>query len=328
MTDLVVGSTTTVPASPVLPGAGLVWDVVREAWDKAGGAAILIVVTLIGALLLRWLAIRLIGRMITTATTRHDARMAQMSGRAGRVLADVTGLAHARHVQRTTTMGAILRSIVTFVVLGIAALTIMSIIGLPLAPLLASAGVGGVALGFGAQSLVKDFLSGVFMIMEDQYGVGDVVDTGSATGTVEDVTLRITKLRDANGVVWYVRNGEILRIGNRSQGWSTAQVDVQIGFGEDAARVSRILTEIVDELRATEPWSALVLEPASVAGIESMAGGYVTLRVRVKCVANENFAVQREIRERVKTALDQLGIVVPVLPPFGDGAVPPGAPHS
>ncbi len=316
MTDLVARAAPTASALPGLPALRVVWDVVREAWDTAGGAVILIALTLLGAVVLRWLANRLISRMIATATARSDARLAQTPNRAGRVLADVTGLAHARHVQRTTTMGAILRSITTFVVFGIAALTVMSIIGLPLGPLLASAGVGGVALGFGAQSLVKDFLSGVFMIIEDQYGVGDVVDTGSATGTVEDVTLRITKVRDANGVVWYVRNGEILRIGNKSQGWSVAQVDIQVGFGEDVPRVTRLLTDVVTSIGASEQWRAVVLEPASVVGIESMSGGYVTLRVRVKCVANENFGVQREIRERVKAAFDEAGIVVPLLPPM------------
>ena len=131
-------------------------------------------------------------------------------------------------------MGAILKSTSTFVIFTLALLTVMATVGLPLGPLLASAGVGGVALGFGAQSLVKDFLSGIFMILEDQYGVGDVIDTGEAVGTVEDVTLRVTRLRDASGIVWYVRNGEIVRIGNRSQGWSTALVDIPVGLQRES----------------------------------------------------------------------------------------------
>ncbi len=133
-------------------------------------------------------------------------------------------------------MGAILKSTSTFAISAMAILTVMGLLGLPLGPLLASAGVGGVALGFGAQSLVKDFLSGIFMIVEDQYGVGDVIDTGEAIGTVEDVTLRVTRLRDGNGVVWYIRNGEIVRIGNRSQGWSTAVVDTAVAYDEDIDR--------------------------------------------------------------------------------------------
>ncbi len=302
----------------------MAWGWLQTTWDRAGGSAVLIVLTIIGAIVLRWLANRLIHRMVATAASRSDARFAQLRGRTGKVLADLTGLAHERHLQRTTTMGAILRSIVTCVVFGIAALTVMSIVGLPLAPLLASAGVGGVALGFGAQSLVKDFLSGVFMIVEDQYGVGDVVDTGAVTGTVEDVTLRITRIRDGNGVVWYVRNGEILRIGNKSQGWSTAVVDIQVGYEEDLARVTRIITEVVADLGATEPWTSLLLEDPSVVGIEAMSGGSVTLRVSAKCVANESSAVQREIRERVKAVFDANGVVVPgppPMPPYSGGVV-------
>jgi len=311
---------------PGASGLATAWDWLATAWERAGGSAVLILLTVVGAMVLRWLANRLIHRMVATATTRNDARLAQVPGRAGRLLADVTGLAHERHLQRTTTTGAILRSIVTFVVVGIAALTVMSIVGLPLGPLLASAGVGGVALGFGAQSLVKDFLSGVFMIVEDQYGVGDVVDTGSVTGTVEDVTLRITRIRDSSGVVWYVRNGEILRIGNKSQGWSTAVVDLQVAYDEDLARVTRLITEVVADLGTTEPWSSRLLEDPSVVGIEAMTGGYVTLRVTARCAANESAAVQREIRERVKAAFDANGVVVPgppPMPPYSGGALGP-----
>jgi len=207
-------------------------------------------------------------------------------------------------------MGAILRSVVTFAVLGIALLTIMAIVGIPLGPLLASAGVGGVALGFGAQSLVKDFLSGIFMIVEDQYGVGDVIDTGAVTGTVEDVTLRVTRVRDGSGVIWYVRNGEIVRIGNRSQGWSTATVDVPVSYEEKLDRVVSVIREVLGQMDETEPWASKLLEEPSVAGIESITGGFVTLQVTAKCAPNANLDVQREIRERIKTAFDRSGITI------------------
>ena len=144
--------------------------------------------------------------------TSKSARRLAESGRAGRALATAAGMDSERQRQRVETVGSLLRSIVTFVVVTLAVLTIMGLLGIPLGPLLTSAGIAGVALGFGAQSLVKDFLAGVSMILEDQYGVGDVIDTGEAIGTVEEVTLRITRLRDANGVTWYVRNGEIIRI--------------------------------------------------------------------------------------------------------------------
>ena len=147
-------------------------------------------------------------------------------------------------------MGSLLRSIVTFVVVTLAVLTVMALLGIPLGPLLASAGVAGVALGFGAQSLVKDFLSGIFMIIEDQYGVGDVIDTGEAIGTVEEVSLRITRLRDANGITWYVRNGEIIRIGNRSQGCSTAIVDMPSPTPRTSSGWSRVIRDT-----AHAPWA-------------------------------------------------------------------------
>lgn len=285
-----------------------------QVWEKLVGAPLLILVTVIGAIVLRWLAHRVIDRMVATATARSESRLAQLPGRAGKLFAHAAGLAHERHLQRTTTMGAILRSIVTIVIFGIAILTIMSLVGLPLGPLLASAGVGGVALGFGAQSLVKDFLSGIFMIVEDQYGVGDVIDTGTIVGTVEDVTLRVTRVRDGDGVVWYIRNGEIVRIGNKSQGWSTAVVDVQVAYEEDLDRVTGILREVVGTLGHSEPWSDLLLDEPTVTGIEAMSGGLVTLRVIARCVANENFAVQRELRERIKAAFDANGIRLPSPP--------------
>jgi small-conductance mechanosensitive channel len=200
-------------------------------------------------------------------------------------------------------MGAVLKSTSTFVIATMALLTVMGAVGLPLGPLLASAGVVGVALGFGAQSLVKDFLSGIFMILEDQYGVGDVIDAGEAVGTVEDVTLRVTRLRDANGIVWYVRNGEIVRIGNRSQGWSTALVDIPVGYDESL--------EVVHQLDESEDWTTRLLEEPVVAGVESMAGGVVTVRIIAKCAPNEHFAVSREIRERVKAAFDRAGVHAP-----------------
>lgn len=290
---------------PHLPELGI-----GDVWEKVVGAPLMIVATILVALVLRWLAHRLITRVVRNATERNEARLAQLPGRAGRVIAQAAGLAHARHAQRTATMGAVLRSVVTFAVFGVALLTIMAIVGLPLGPLLASAGVGGVALGFGAQSLVKDFLSGIFMIVEDQYGVGDVIDTGAVTGTVEDVNLRVTRVRDGSGVIWYVRNGEIVRIGNRSQGWSTATVDVPVAYAENLERVIAVMREVLAEMDQHEPWAAKLLEEPTVAGVESITGGFVTLQVSARCAPNASAEVQREIRERIKGAFDRSGIAI------------------
>jgi small-conductance mechanosensitive channel len=269
--------------------------------------------TLVAAVIVRWVLHRAINRVVTRALSRAASHETPAPRRVSRVLAQATGLDEARKTQRAATMGAILKSTSTFVIFTMALLTILSTppLNLPLGPLLASAGVGGVALGFGAQSLVKDFLSGIFMILEDQYGVGDVIDTGEAIGTVEDVTLRVTRLRDASGIVWYIRNGEIVRIGNRSQGWSTALVDIQVGYDERLDDVLPLIREAIHEMDGEEEWKARLVEEPVVAGVESMTNGVVTIRVIAKCAPNENFPVAREIRERVKAIFDRAGIRAP-----------------
>ena len=205
-------------------------------------------------------------------------------------------------------MGSILKSTSTFVIFAIALLTIMATLSLSLGPLLASAGVGGIALAFGAQTLVKDVLSGIFMILKDQYGVGDVIDTGEAIGTVEEVTLRVTRVRDASEVVWYIRDGEIVKIGNRSLGWSTAVVDIQVSCTESLDTVLPLVREVAHELDRAPEWTTHLLEEPVVAGAESMVGAVITIPVIAKCAQNENFPVTRQVRERVKAALDAAGI--------------------
>ncbi len=289
-------------------------------WWWLIGPCLTIIGTLVGAVLLRWVLHRAIDRVVENAVTRAARRENQTPRRASRILAQATGANQARSTQRAATTGAILKSTSTFVIFAMALLTVMAALGLPLGPLLASAGVVGVALGFGAQSLVKDFLSGIFMMLEDQYGVGDVIDTGEAIGTVEDVTLRVTRVRDASGIVWYIRNGEIIRIGNRSQGWSTAVVDIQVGYHEKLDVVLPLIREVARELDGTPEWETRLLEEPVVAGVESMTGGVVTIRIIAKCAPNENFPVSREIRERVKAAFDAAGIRAPQIPlPYGAG---------
>jgi moderate conductance mechanosensitive channel len=290
-------------------------------WLVHSGVPILVI--LLAATLIRWVVNRLISRVIRKSI---ESRLAERleSNRATRVLASATGALHERRRQRTETLGTVLRSLVTAVVFGVAFVMILDELGLPIAPLLASAGVAGVALGFGAQSMVKDFLSGIFLLVEDQYGVGDVIDTGEAIGTVEDVTLRVTRLRDASGVVWYVRNGEIIRVGNRSQGWSTAIVDLPVAYTEDAERVQGIIREALQEMDEDPLWHDRMVELPTVVGIEQITGTTITIRVVAKCQPNENLSVQREIRERAKTAFDRHGVKAPVtFPPYGGGPTAP-----
>ena len=281
-----------------------------QAWAWFNGTPMRIVGTIVGALVLRWLLHRVIRRAVALAMSRGET---QERSRTGAVIAHATGWDRERHRQRLATVGTLLRSIVTFVVGLVATLTVMSLLGIPLAPLLASAGVGGLALGFGAQSLVKDFLSGVFMIMEDQYGVGDVVDLGEVVGTVQDVSLRITTLLDGTGVTWHVRNGEILRVGNKSQGWAQSVVDLPIGYDAVVEVALSALESVAADFAADPQWATKVLEAPELLGVESLTSGTMTLRMVAKCVAGEEFAIQRALRLRAKNALDEAGVPGPRL---------------
>jgi small-conductance mechanosensitive channel len=288
-------------------------------WDEFAawvvGAPLRILLIIVLAYVLRWVVHRAIRTMEHTAIERVNRR----GGTLEHLVTAVTGAEAERRRQRTRTLASLLRSISTFAIGSVALLTVMAEIGLPLGPLLASAGVGGLAVGFGAQSLVKDFLSGIFMIVEDQYGVGDVIDTGQAVGTVEEVTLRITRLRDAEGVVWFIRNGEIVRIGNRSQGWAVATIDIPVAYDEDPARVVEILTQVAGEVHADPAWTPKLLEPPSVAGVQSVAGGTMTIRMFAKSPPGEQWGVQREVLARAKRALDAAGIRGPRLSPYDRG---------
>lgn len=217
----------------------------------------------------------------------------------------------ARRAQRAETMAGIFQSIITVIVVTVVGTMILSELGVDIAPIIASAGIIGIALGFGAQSLVRDFLAGIFIFMEDQYGVGDVVDLGEATGSVEAVTLRMTRLRDVNGAVWFVPNGEIMRVGNMSKNWSRAVVDVGVGYGEDLARVQQVLREIAHDLWEDEDYQGIIIEEPEVTGVEMLAADSVTIRVMVKTAPLEQWGVARALRQRIKARFDHEGIEIP-----------------
>ncbi|WP_324783911.1 mechanosensitive ion channel family protein [Streptomyces sp. H51] len=213
-----------------------------------------------------------------------------------------------RRRQRSQAIGSVLRSVASFLILGTAALMILATFQINLAPLLASAGVAGVAIGFGARNLVTDFLSGVFMILEDQYGVGDSIDAGVAVGEVIEVGLRVTKLRGAGGEIWYVRNGEVKRIGNLSQGWATAGVDVTVKSDEDLDRLKATLDEVAQKMSAEEPWNELLWGPVEVLGLDSVLLDSMVIRLTAKTMPGKALTVERELRWRVKRAFDAADI--------------------
>ncbi|MFJ6141494.1 mechanosensitive ion channel family protein [Kitasatospora sp. NPDC092286] len=272
----------------------------------AGGVRIVFIIVL--ALVLRAVVRKLITQLIARMIKPGEAD--DEPGRLGGLLANTGVVNPERRQQRSEAIGSVLRSVASFSILGTAALMVLSALGVNLAPLLASAGVAGVAIGFGARNLVTDFLSGVFMIMEDQYGVGDEIDTGVASGTVLEVGLRVTKLRGANGEIWYIRNGEVKRIANMSQGWSTASVDVQVGYREDLVQVEALIQETAEALAKEAPFDELVWAPVSILGVESVAVDSVVLRVEARTAPGKAPMVARALRQRLKTAFDLAGIKV------------------
>jgi small conductance mechanosensitive channel len=257
----------------------------------------------------------LIKRMINRVTTlprgngKLPALLRPLRERAPEVLGSAV---IERRRQRAQTIGSVLKSMSTFLIYGLAFILVLGELGINLGPIIASAGIIGVAIGFGAQNLVKDFLSGIFMMVEDQYGVGDVVDVGEATGTVEAVGLRITTLRDMKGTVWYVRNGEVLRVGNSSQGFAVALVDVPLGYTADVERASTVLMEAASAATESEALRANVLEPPEMLGVESVTPEGIQLRLTVKVRPGKQWAVQRALRGQLLAALEEAGFEPPL----------------
>ena len=265
-------------------------------------------------LLVAWVLVR-IARVLVNRFVKHTTGGVQKIAAMGSGFAfvDTHPMSEIRRAQRAATIGAVLRSVASILIWSIALVTILDELGVNLAPLLAGAGIAGIALGFGAQSLVKDFVTGLFMLLEDQYGVGDVIDTGVATGTVEGVSLRTTRLRDADGVVWHVPNGVITRVGNKSQQWSRALVDVAIGYAADIPQAIDVIRGAALAVwRDPEHATAIIAEPI-VLGVESLTPGQVIVRVTVRTRAQEQLGVERALRVRIKAALEEAGIPLPAL---------------
>ncbi len=270
-----------------------------------------VAVVILLACLARWLVQVAIIRMVRLSTDRTRSHLERL-GRPGQLLAQATGLESERQNQRAATMGSLLGSAATFVIVSVTLLTLLADVGLNLGPVIASAGVGGVALAFGAQSLVKDVISGIFLIVEDQYGVGDVITVDTVTGTVEHVGLRITSVRDASGMLWYLRNGEITTVGNVSQGWSVANVDLLVHPDEDMQRLEQVLAPVVAQVADDPDLQDALVEPPEVLGVESITASALTIRITARCAANQQWGVQRELREQAKRALDAAGIRPPI----------------
>lgn len=217
-----------------------------------------------------------------------------------------------RRMQRAETIGGLLQNASSVAIWTMAVLTALETIGINLGPLVAGAGIVGVALGFGAQHLVRDLITGIFMLLEDQYGIGDVIDVGPASGTVEAVGLRSTRVRDVDGVLWHVPNGEIRWVGNMSQGWSRALLDIEVAWSSDLSRATRVIEQVAGELWKDEQWSALLLEQPEVWGVEELGANGVKVRLVAKTRPLEQWKVERELRARIKAAFEREGVAIPL----------------
>jgi moderate conductance mechanosensitive channel len=267
---------------------------------------------LVFAGVLRWVLHRVIDRVMRRAG-QASVPGAMGRGRRAESLSQSSVVVERRQ-RRTATMGSLLKSITTGVVFGVISIMAVDVLGFNVAPLIAGAGILGVAVGFGAQSLVTDFLSGVFMILEDQYGVGDAVDLGDAVGDVEAVGLRVTRVRDIDGTLWHMRNGEIMRVANMSQNWARTVLDIRVGYQEDLDRVREILAEVARELWEEEKQRDKqdILEEPEVWGVQSLDPDAVVVRLVLKTAPMQQWSVARDLRERIKERFDAEGIEIPL----------------
>jgi small-conductance mechanosensitive channel len=286
-----------------------------EAWSEAADKLLATPLTILLIVLVAYIANLIVRRAIRRLTDKiadpgAQERVQKLKKRAPTAIVD-TGTVSLRSAARAQTLALVLRSIASVLIWTIAITMILGELGVNLGPLIAGAGIAGVAIGFGAQSLVKDFLSGIFMLVEDQYGVGDIVDVGEATGTVEAVTLRTTRIRSVDGTVWHVPNGTIDRVGNMSQQWARALLDVDVAYGTDIDDAQRVIKAVADAVADDPEWRHRILEPPEVWGIESMGPDAISIRLVVKTRPGDQFPVMRELRRRLSDTFLSEGIEMP-----------------
>jgi moderate conductance mechanosensitive channel len=285
-----------------------------EAAARASDALVARPAKVVVILFAAWVASRLLKRALrrfTRGLGEVRADVASAVDRTAGTLLRTAPSPSVRASQRADTVGALLGSVASFTVWTMAVLMAFGELGLELGPLLAGAGIVGIALGFGAQNLVRDFLSGIFMLIEDQYGVGDVIDAGPATGTVEGVSLRTTRLRDVEGNVWHIPNGVISHVANKSQQWSRALLDVQVAYGTETGRAIEVIEQVAIDTWTDEAWRDEILEQPDVWGVESLDADGVTIRLVIKTKPLSQWKVARELRARIKQAFDAEGIEIP-----------------
>jgi small-conductance mechanosensitive channel len=316
-------------ALPLVTG-GLLQDpgsVVASMGELLVTRSLAVVAVVLGAVvlnrLLRWLLRRLIDGMEQRFVQNRLESLRAKTPRA--LLASTDPLPSVRRSQRAEMIGAAVANVASVVIWLTAAILVLHVLGLRLGPLLAGAGIAGLVLSLSAQQMVRDFLSGIAMLMEDQYGPGDVVDAGPAKGVVERVGLRTTRLRAVDGTVWHVRNGEIERLGNESRDWARVLVDVEVARGSDLVQVTRTVERAGHQVAQDEHWQPFLLEAPEVWGVEQVKPASVTIRLVVKTRPSKRDDVARQLRASVESALEQAGIP---LPPVAEGVLVAPSPDS
>lgn len=278
-------------------------------WVLAKPLAILVivVVAVVASRIVRWLITRSMRRL--SQPGRRSKHLEKLRERTPDALLSSEEW-NLRTEARIHTITAVFRSLATGFIWFVASVWILEVVGINFGPLLAGAGIVGVALGFGTQTMVRDFIAGFFLVVEDQYGVGDTVDLGGeAKGTVEQVTLRTTRLRDVEGNVWWVPNGQLTRVANKSHEWARALIDVVVPYQADLEQVCALMKAVADDLTADERWSREVLEAAQVWGVQELGADGVVVRMVIKTRPGSQFGLLRELRRRLKDAFDVAGVV-------------------
>jgi small-conductance mechanosensitive channel len=265
-----------------------------QAWGLGLGgfavAGLRIVLILVGA----WIAIAMAQRAIRVLRMRIAARFDDREA-----------------VKRAETLGRVFRYLAAVVISLVAGMLVLSELGVSVAPILGAAGVVGLAVGFGAQSLVKDYFTGFFLLLENQIRQGDVVKLGDHGGLVEEVTLRYVQLRDYDGNVHFVPNGTISTVVNMSRGFAQAVVDIGVAYREDLDRVMELMRQVAAQMRADPAHAARILDDLEVAGVESWADSAVMIRARFRVAPLEQWTVRRDYLRRLKRAFDEHGIEIP-----------------
>ncbi len=262
-----------------------------------------IIILVVAALLNRWL------RRLTTAVITRFTSPPTVAVGALEAIGVTSFSPDPRDATRTRTLCAVARASVSTLIWTIAVLIALGVFNINLGPLLAGAGIAGIAVGLGAQSLVRDCIAGFFILLEDQCGVGDEIDLSTVSGTVEALTLRSTQVRSADGTLWHVPNGAILRIGNQSRNWAQTNVDVLVGLDADVERVTAIAERTAAEVCATDDIAAVMLREPQVLGVEKVDQTGVVVRVTVRTQPGKQAGVARVLRAALKRALDDDGIV-------------------